>query len=145
MVPTLHNHERLIVSKYPTYLGTLKRGDVVVFKATQTDDYIKRIIGLPGETVEARDGVVYVNNKPLDEPYIKARADEWEAENHAPYTSEFGPVVVPEGDYFVMGDNRPNSKDSRMIGPISKKVLVGRADLVFWPLDRFKWLNGAGD
>ncbi len=141
MVPTLHSGERLIVTKAVYLWGKPKRGDIVVFHATQTRDYIKRVIGLPGETVEVRNDRLYINGKEVAEPYL----EEYRRKTHEAglaLTEDFGPQQVPEGAYFVLGDNRRNSQDSRMIGVISEEQIVGRADVVFWPLSSFRILKG---
>lgn len=111
-----------------------KRGDVIVFKApNQTRgqperDFIKRIIALPGETVEVRDCTVFINGEPLDEPYIQERPRyKW------PPGEEAGPETVPEGEYFVLGDNRNNSSDSHSWGMMPKENIIGRAFLTYWP------------
>ncbi|MFO7263521.1 MAG: signal peptidase I [Bacillota bacterium] len=140
MAPTLHSGERLIVTKFVYLWGEPQRGDIVVFHATQNRDYIKRVIGLPGETVEVRDDRLYIDGKEVPEPYL----DEYRRKTQEAglkLTEDFGPTKVPEGAYFVLGDNRRNSLDSRMIGVIPKEQIVGRADLVFWPLSSFRWLN----
>jgi signal peptidase I len=109
-----------------------RRGDVVVFKAptearnAPERDFIKRIIGLPGETVEVRNGAVYVDGKPMDEPYISEKP-----------SYSCGPVVVPNGQYYVLGDNRNNSSDSHSWGFLPKENIIGQAWLTYWPLSEF--------
>ena len=105
-------------------LGGPHRGDVVVLEPPDapTDDYIKRVIGLPGDKIEVRGGIVYINEKPLDEPYIKEK----------PF-SPYGPAVVPTNSFFVMGDNRNGSRDSRSFGFLPFDKVVGKAMLVYWP------------
>jgi len=104
--------------------GGPQRGDVVVFEYPRdpSQDYIKRVIGLPGETVEVKSGVVYVDNKPLNEPYIKE-----------PPFSAYGPVKVPQDSLFVMGDNRNGSSDSRAWGFLPIDRVIGKAMIVYWP------------
>ena len=138
MLPTLHNADRMIVSKISNYVGELDRGDIVVFHATESKDYIKRVIAIPGDTLEYRDDVLYINGEAVEEPYL----DEFRAQmNGFPLTENFtleqvtGESVVPEESYFVMGDNRQNSKDSREIGFVSKEEIVGKTNFIFWPLD----------
>lgn len=105
-----------------------KRGDIVVFQQpTQPPgaperDFIKRIIGLPGETVEVRDCTVFIDGEPLDEPYIRE-----------PALSQYGPATVPPGHYFVLGDNRNNSSDSRSWGMLPKENIIGQAWVTYWP------------
>lgn len=138
MMPTLHNADRMIVSKISNYVGELDRGDIVVFHATESKDYIKRVIAIPGDTLEYRDDVLYINGEAVEEPYL----DEFRTQmNGFPLTENFtleqvtGESVVPEDSYFVMGDNRQNSKDSREIGFVSKEEIVGKTNFIFWPLD----------
>ena len=105
-----------------------ERGDVIVFRYPRdpSRDFIKRIIGVPGDTIEIRDGVVTVNGVELDEPYINGGAN-----------SDMGAKVVPEGSYFVMGDNRPNSSDSRSWGFVPEENIIGKAMFSYWPLEEF--------
>ncbi len=141
MEPTLHgcpgcNPDRLLVDKLSYHLHSVHRGDVVVFTrppgVPSTDaDLVKRVIGLPGETVRASGGVVYINNRALTEPYVATACDG---------TRDFGPTTVPAGDVFVMGDNRCDSLDSRIFGPIATSTIVGRAFVIVWPLGRIHWL-----
>ncbi len=124
MEPNLHNGEYVLIDKVSYLLHSPERGDVVVFTppTNENKDYIKRVIGLPGDTVEIKGGKVYVNGILLDEPYIQ------QAINRDQPAS-----MVKEGHYFVMGDNRNNSEDSRAFGPITAQSIVGRAWLVYWP------------
>lgn len=126
MEPNLHNGQRLLVSKLTYKFGEPQRGDIIVFKPPHIDnpdkDYIKRIIGLPGETVEITNGVVYINGAPLEEPYIKD-----------PAKSSFAKRTIPEGEYFVLGDNRNNSNDSRSGWTVPLEDIVGKAWLSIWP------------
>ena len=150
MEPQLHIGDRVIVSKLPYDLHDPHRGDIIVFPSPEdhsTDDsplplrfargilegvglakpekeiLIKRVIGLPGEVIEGRGGHVFVNGRRLIEPYLPAGVQ----------TDPFGPVTVPEGSLWVMGDNRGNSRDSRFIGPIKESDVIGRAILKVWP------------
>ena len=108
-----------------------RRGDVIVFKAPgQQRDFIKRVIGEPGETVQIRDGIVYIDEQPLTEPYIKAKP-----------SSAFGPVVVPTDCYFVLGDNRNNSSDSRGWGAVPQDNIIGQSWLTYWPFSSFGLVN----
>lgn len=122
MEPNLHDGEYVLIDKVSYVLHPPERGDVVVLLRPGERDYIKRIIGLPGDTVEVKNGQVLVNGIALDEPYI---ADP--ARQNTPARQ-----VEPER-YFVMGDNRNNSSDSRSFGTISAKDIVGRAWIVYWP------------
>lgn len=123
MEPSLHNGQYLIVSKISYLFGEPRRGDVVVFVAPGNgkEDYIKRIIGLPGEEVEIRDGAVWINGYRLEEPYLKSPI---------PYT---GSWTLGPDEYFVLGDNRANSSDSHSWGPLPRKNIIGKAWLCYWP------------
>jgi signal peptidase I len=126
MFPSLHNGEYILVNKIDYMLHSPSRGDVIVFNATnagQPDkDFIKRVIGLPGDTVEVKNGSVYINGKPLNEPY----------EDQQPaYT--FQKTRVPPGDYFVLGDNRNNSQDSHIWKWLQRKYIIGKAWISYWP------------
>lgn len=123
MEPSMHPNQYVLVDKISYMLSDPKRGDVVVFNFPQATerDFIKRIIGLPGETVSVRGGVVYVNDVPLDEPYISA-----------PPTYENTWTLAPD-QFFVLGDNRNSSSDSHTWGPLDRGYLIGRAILVYWP------------
>ena len=134
MEPTLRIGDKVLVNKLSYDLHAIHRGDVIVFKKPPNDytpnikDLIKRVIGLPGETISASGGSVYIDGRRLNEPWLpKGVTTEGLAQ----------PVHIPAGEYFVMGDNRGDSADSRMIGPISKNLVVGRAFLIVWPLGHF--------
>jgi signal peptidase I len=143
MQPNFVDREHLLVSKLAYRMGEPKRGDVVVFRApgTADKDYIKRVIGLPGETVELRSGVVHVDGAAIEEPW-----------SPVPDTSDFGPYQVPSDHLFVLGDNRPNSNDSRVFGRLADTgltqpaipldLVVGRAWVVLWPADRIGMVPG---
>jgi signal peptidase I len=137
MLPTLEVHDRLIIEKISYHFKDPKRGDVVVFNPTEIlqqqnykDAFIKRVIGLPGDTVQVKGGHVYVNGKQLEEDYI----------NQAP-DYEYGPVTVPENHYLVFGDNRNNSYDSHYWGFVPREKLVGKAFVRFWPFNRVGTLS----
>jgi len=160
MIPQLDVGDRVVVSKLAYDLHDPRRGDIVVFDAPptvratppshesgarravrgvlqsigvlqpSTEEYIKRVVGLPGETVLGRNGHVFVNGRELVEPYLPAGVA----------TSDFPPVTVPKGDLWVMGDNRTNSSDSRVFGAIKESSVVGRAILRVWPGSRTAFL-----
>lgn len=139
MHPTLLEGDRVLVNRLSYRLHDINRGDVIVFarpdsapaSPDEPDDLIKRVIALPGETIEAREGKVYIDGRQLDEPYLD------------PGTLTTGldePVTVPDGELFVMGDNRGNSADSRFIGAIPEDSVIGRAFAIIWPPSRFSGL-----
>lgn len=124
MLPTLEDGQFLVVNKLAYRLHPPQRGDIIVFRDPQSTNrkLIKRIIGLPGETIDIKEGQVLVNSTPLDEPYI---AD--------PGNYSRGPTPIPEGEYFVLGDNRNNSSDSHIWGDLARDRIVGKAWLTYWP------------
>ncbi|MFN8439160.1 MAG: signal peptidase I [Caldilineaceae bacterium] len=132
MLPNFHEGQFVLVNKLAFKLGEPHRGEVIVFHNPEmpSEDFIKRIIGLPGDTVEIRGTEVYIDGKLLPEPF-----------NHNLPTQSFGPVSVEPNTLFVMGDNRPNSKDSRVIGAIPEELLVGKAWLRVWPLSEFGFIQ----
>lgn len=159
MEPQLHINDRVVVSRLAYHLHPVHRGDIVVFKsppgieappapptnplsravhdvgvalgfAQDQTVLIKRVIGLPGDRVSGFDGRIYIDGEQLAEPYVPARV----------FTSTFGPVTVPAGEVWVMGDNRTDSEDSRVFGPIQIRTIVGRAIWKVWPLWRSSFL-----
>jgi len=128
MQPNLQPAERLVIEKISYRFGSPQRNDIVVVDLSQMSDLlIKRIVGLPGESIEIRRGVVLINDKPLDQPFVLLPDDTY-----------YGPITLAPDSYFVMGDNRNNSNDSRVFGPVSRDAIAGRAWLRYWPLDRFQ-------
>ncbi|HOJ92119.1 MAG TPA: signal peptidase I [Dictyoglomaceae bacterium] len=127
MIPTLNEREAVLVVRIPYYFREPTRGEIIVFRYPQDPktEYVKRLIGLPGDTVEIKSGVVYVNGEALDEPYVKNKSFD-----------DYGPIKVPEDNYFVLGDNRPVSVDSRYWGFVPQKNLIGRAIFLLWPPQR---------
>lgn len=144
MMPTLEDGDKMIVSKIAYTIGAPKRFDVIVFHAPEGKDYIKRIIGLPGDQIEYRDDVLYVNGEAVEEPYL----DQYKAELIGmPLTGDFtleeiiGEDLVPENHVFVLGDNRRESKDSRRIGVIPIDKIIGDTKFVFWPMKDFGFIE----
>lgn len=132
MEPTLHTGQRLLINRLSVHgVGEPQRGAIVVFHSWSDDkDYIKRVIGLPGDEVAIHDGHVYVNDVLLDEPYLDQ-----------PTTDTKSPVTLTPDEYYVMGDNRGNSADSRYYGPLHKDKIVGTAFVSLWPLQTFGLLD----
>ena len=145
MLPTLNNGEYVLISRLAYKLGDYQRGDIIVFRppmypdalfwqrlfglpafADKYEDYIKRIIGLPGEKVKIAGGTVYINDVPLTEQYIAASPD---------YSNTW---IVPQGELFVLGDNRNNSADSHAWGFLPEKNVLGKALVIYWPFSNFK-------
>jgi signal peptidase I len=124
MEPTMHTGQYLLVNKVAYLVGEPQRGDIIVFRFPNdtSRDFIKRVVGLPGETVEVKNGVVLINGAQLDEPYIR---------DHPAYT--YPAQVVPPEQYFVLGDNRNNSHDSHSWGFMGRRFLIGKAWFTYWP------------
>ena len=134
MAPLLSDQERIFINKFVYRFEPIQRRDVVVFwyPLDHSKSFIKRVIGLPGESVEIRQGIVYVNGHAIDEPYVPAQYEDM---------SDFGPIRVPKDNYFVMGDHRISSNDSRVFGPVASKFIYGRAVFAYWPVDHFGSLS----
>lgn len=136
MEPTLQIGDRVLVNKLSYRFGDIDRGDLVVFKRPDLDaesaavvrDLIKRVIALPGETIEARDGDIYIGGQRLEEPYLP----------QGTISENLPSQVIPAGTVWVMGDNRTNSRDSRVLGPVDIDTVHGRAFVRIWPIGEFK-------
>ena len=129
MLPRLQDQDRLFINKFAYRFESIQRGDVVVFlyPGDHTKSYIKRVIGLPGDTVRIDHGDVYVNDHPIREPYVPNRfRDERSEPEHR----------IPAGDFWVMGDHRNISSDSRDFGPVPRALIYGKAAFVYWPMDQ---------
>jgi len=131
MLSNLENGERLFVNKFTYSVGTIHRGDIVVFwfPNNPSQSFIKRVIGLPGETVRGKNGVVYVNGREIQEPYLSP--------DHTRTPVNFQETRVELAHYFVMGDNRDASYDSRQWGTVPEKYIYGKAMFRYWPLEKF--------
>jgi signal peptidase I len=148
MYPTLQVGDRIIVNKLSYDFHGVHRGDVVVFRRPALEDQeyadlVKRVIGLPGETISSRGCQIYINDKLLSEPWLPKGASSCSMALPGDPHPQFnlpGPVKIPVGYYYVMGDNRTDSEDSRFFGPIPKSLIVGRAVAVVWPLSHLKGL-----
>ena len=132
MHPNFPDGEYLLTDKVTYRFGEPKRGDVIVFKAPTAngDEFIKRIIGLPGEKVSVKNGKIYINEKTLEEKYLDASL----ITSAGYFLQEDQSVTVPEGEYFVLGDNRPVSSDSRRWGVVPRKDIIGKVYLRAWPI-----------
>ena len=130
MEPSLHQGDRIIVNKLAFRIRDIRRGDVVIFKreGVERDELVKRVVGLPGDTIEIKDCVTYVNDAVYLEPYLVAERGDWCGER------SMQSFYVPERYYFVMGDNRGVSLDSRKFGAVSESQIEGRVTLVVWPI-----------
>lgn len=144
MDPTLKDGERVIVNKIGKTLGHLDNGNVIVFHADETNDYVKRIIGKPGDHVVYKNDQLYLNGKKVDEPYLDYNLKH---KTYEQITGSFdskdlpgsnGQEKIPKDKYLVLGDNREVSKDSRAFGLIDKDQIVGKVAFRFWPLSEFK-------
>ncbi len=148
MLPTLHVGDRIIVNKLSYDFHDVHRGDIVVFKRPPLEsqnysDLVKRVVGLPGETISSVNGKIYINGKLLSVNWLPPGPQDFTgplASDAHPQFNMPGPVKIPPGEYYVMGDNRTDSEDSRFFGPISKSLIVGRAVAVVWPVSRIKGL-----
>ncbi len=132
MYPTLNHSERIIVNKIIYRFQEPQRGDIIVFNYKERRDFIKRVVGMEGDEVEIRDNALFINGVEYFEPYL---------ENIK--TADYGPVNVPPEEYFVLGDNRSNSRDSRYpdVGYVTMEKIKGRAFCVFWPMDYARILH----
>jgi signal peptidase I len=134
MAPLLSDQERIFINKFVYRFEPIQRGDVVVFwyPLDHSKSFIKRVVGLPGEAVEIRQGAVYVDGRIVPEPYVPPQYED---------LSDFGPVRVPKDNYFVMGDHRISSNDSRVFGPVASRFIYGRAVFAYWPVEHFGSLS----
>jgi signal peptidase I len=138
MAPLISDQERIFINKIVYRFEPISRGDVVVFwyPLDRSKSFIKRVVGLPGESVDIRQGRVYVNGERLLEPYVPPQYFD---------ASNFGPVHVSDGEYFVMGDHRDSSNDSRVFGTVPASFIYGKAVFAYWPMDHFGSLTASAD
>lgn len=141
MQPTLHDRDQMIVNKFGYRIGDPKRFDIVVFHATNEKDFIKRIIGLPGEHVAVQDNVLYINGEAVEQDFF-TEDDVFKHTNDFRLEELPGNLdTIPEGYVFVLGDNRNNSTDSRSLGVISVDKIVGKASFIYWPFSRIGFVK----
>src|SRR5207302_9621030 len=134
MAPLLSDQERIFINKFVYRFEPIQRGDVVVFwyPLDHSKSFIKRVVGLPGETVELRQGTLYINGKVVPEPYVPPQYED---------NSDYAPKVVPPDHFFVLGDHRISSNDSRVFGMVASEYIYGRAVFAYWPVDHFGALD----
>ena len=131
METTLHDKERLIVSIFDMKLWGIQRGDpVICHYPERKENFVKRVVALPGDRLWMSGGVLYVNEEAVDEPYIAK-----------PDMKDYGPWELGDDQYFVMGDNRNNSNDSRFVGPIKKDMIIGKVQFVMWPMGSMRTID----
>lgn len=133
MYPTLDNQEVLVLNKAAYRFSDVKRGDIISLSYADTKYLIKRVVGLPGDTIEFKDNILYINGEVYDETYLN---DDVITDDFS--LQDIGYDVIPEDMYLVLGDNRQNSMDGRDIGLISKKDIIGKIAIRFWPVNRFR-------
>lgn len=128
MNPLLSDQERIFINKFVYRFEPIDRGDVVVFwyPLDRSKSFIKRVVGLPGETIQIRAGDVYIDGKKLPDQYVPPNYLDG---------SNYGPLKIPPDDYFVMGDHRDSSNDSRVFGPVPRSLIYGKAVFAYWPMD----------
>jgi signal peptidase I len=143
MEPTLHgcegcDNDRVLANKFIYRFTEPERGQIVVFRSVEDDEtlLIKRVVGIPGDKIQIRDGTLYVNGEPQDEPYVHANP----CSRYMPKTCAFGPITVPKRHLFLMGDNRAVSHDSRFFGAVPEQNVEGEAFLRYWPPGRIGML-----
>jgi signal peptidase I len=129
MAPLLSDQERIFINEFIYHFEPIARGDVIVFwyPLDRSKSFIKRVVGLPGDTVEIRGGRLFINGRRVKEPYVPASFLD---------SSNFGPIRVPPGEYFVLGDHRDSSNDSRVFGPVPRDDIYGKAVFAYWPVSR---------
>ncbi len=141
MQPTLYDRDQMLVNKFTYHFSEPERFDIVVFHATEEKDYIKRVIGLPGEHVEVKNNQLYINDIKTDEYFLNNNKEEIETIDFTLESLPGNYDVIPENKVLVLGDNRGNSTDSRMIGLVDINEIVGKTSLVYWPFQRIQFVK----
>lgn len=148
MQPTLHNKDKMIVNKFIYYIKEAERFDIVIFHANDEKDFIKRVIGLPGEHIKVEDNILYVDGEEMTEPFLEIPEDE--EITYPIITNDFtledlngNYDTIPKDHVLVLGDNRKNSTDSRSstLGLVHMDQIIGKTNFIFWPLDRIQLVN----
>lgn len=148
MMPTLQNNNRLIVNKIVYDFGSPHHGDIIIFHATPTEDYVKRVIGLPGDTIVYKNDQLYRNGKKISEPYLNQYKQSYETEHpDQNFTYNFSleskrhVMTIPKGELWVMGDNRSVSEDSRIFGFVKISKVVGKVSLRYYPFNELTYFG----
>ncbi|SEN59818.1 signal peptidase I [Amphibacillus marinus] len=142
MEPTLTRGERILIEKFSYQISEPARFDIIVFQATEEKNYIKRIIGLPGEKIVMEDDQLYINDQPIREPFLTVQDYSFNFTNDFRLNNLPGRHhVIPEDYYLVLGDNRINSTDSRSLGLIAKQQIIGKASIRYWPLRQISFIE----
>lgn len=144
MYPTLEDGEHVIVNVAASYLTDIERFDVVVVHSPDNKDlWVKRVIGLPGETISYQDGILYVDNKEIEEPFLDKNYAEQVVEQQQlkTFTQDMAPVTLKDNEYFLMGDNRNNSMDSRSVGPFTRDKIIAKGMLIYSPIDKVRYVS----
>ena len=144
MYPTLEDGEHVIVNVAASYLTDIERFDVVVVHSPDNKDlWVKRVIGLPGERISYQDGILYVDNKEIEEPFLDKNYAEQVVKQQQlkTFTQDMAPVTLKDNEYFLMGDNRNNSMDSRSVGPFTRDKIIAKGMLIYSPIDKVRYVS----
>lgn len=144
MYPTLEDGEHVIVNVAASYLTDIERFDVVVVHSPDNKDlWVKRVIGLPGETISYQDGILYVDKKEIEEPFLDKNYAEQVVKQQQlkTFTQDMAPVTLKDNEYFLMGDNRNNSMDSRSVGPFTRDKIIAKGMLIYSPIDKVRYVS----
>lgn len=144
MYPTLEDGEQVIVNVAASYLTEIQRFDVVVVHSPDNKDlWVKRVVGLPGETICYQEGILYINDKPVDEPFLDISYTEQviKKQKLKTFTQDMVAVTLKDDEYFLMGDNRNNSMDSRSVGPFTRDKIIAKGMLIYSPIDKVRYVS----